>query len=198
MKKNNHVEVQSITKKDMFEKLIDKYVTEKGIIIFLGVLLFVTSMIDMLTAFTSPIFKLAETNPIYVTYGVIPLTILTFVWMYVIIKGLQKSVKMIWIFAFVMACLFLSYGHILGAQSNVKATAQYRENPELVMEKIAQLTPEIKVNSYTTFMFDRILYPYMIDVLGFFIFYYLFYQRKSERDRRISEATELLMKAKDL
>jgi hypothetical protein len=178
--------------------IVEKILTEKNIIIFLGILLFVTSMIDLYTAYTSPIFEEAETNPIYVTYGILPLTLITFLWMYIIWQGLKRSIRMTWIFAFVMACLFLIYGHILGAESNINATAQYMENPQKVLDIIHTRTAEQKIESYKTFVFDKLLIPYLIDVIGFMIFYYLFYQRKSKREKNIEEGIMLLMKGREL
>ena len=112
------------------------FTPEKIVIYILSALLGICTILDLYTAYSSPILTIAETNPLYLNYGVYALTAVNFVWMIVVIMGLKKAIKLLTLFGFVMACLLLSYGHIIGMQANIEATSLYYKNPEKVINYI--------------------------------------------------------------
>ena len=180
------------------EKKIDNIFTERNILIILGVSLLLTTILDIYTAVTSPIFKIGESNPIYLTYGLIPLTILNFIVLAVLLFGVQKSLKLSVIFCFVLGSIFLCYGHVIGSQSNIAATKIYEKNPELVTKYLQTMTKEDKMTGYKSLVFDRLLYPYLIVIIAFAFTMMIFEQRKPKREKFIQEGIKLLMKGRDL
>jgi len=173
---------------------ISEWFTDKRVVFILCALLGLATVIDLYTAYSSPIFKIAETNPIYMEYGVYPLTLLNFLIMIFIIRGMKKTIKLLTLFAFVMSCLLLSYGHILGAQSNIQATQMFHDNPQKVLDQIHSYTPEQKQSAYNDLVFNNIFIPYIISLIGFVIIFYLYDKRKPLREKYIEDGLKLIKK----
>jgi hypothetical protein len=174
------------------------WLTDKKLIYILIAVLGITTMLDLWTAYSSPIFKLAETNPLFINFGVFVLTALNFIWMVVIIIGLKKSLKLLTLFSFVMAALFLSYGHLSGMFANIEATNKYYDNPQKVLTQIKTLTAPQKTAAYNSFVIDKIVIPYGICILGFSIIFYLYHKRKPIREKYVDEAIKLLNKVREV
>lgn len=180
------------------QKWYNNFFTEKNIIILLGIILGITTIVDLYTAYTSPIFEVAETNPIFIAYGILPLTIMNFVYMGFLLYGMKKSIKLSWIYGFVLATIFISFGHVLGAQSNIEATGKYNYNPEKVMEAINNTTDAERIDFYTNFVMTKLFIPFTLSFIGLLITYYLFDLRRPEREKYIDEGIDLIMKGKKL
>lgn len=170
---------------------------ERYIIWALAALLGITTIFDLFTAFSSPIFVLAETNILFLNFGIFALTGVNFIYMLIIIAGLKHSEKWFMIFAFVMACLLLSYGHVLGGISNITSTNKYLENPEKITEQINTFTKEQKSAYYNTFVFNNIFVPYVICLIGFSIILQLHKMRTPKRETHLHKAIEEFNKWKD-
>jgi hypothetical protein len=174
------------------------FTPEKIVIYILSALLGICTILDLYTAYSSPIFTIAEANPLYMNYGVYALTAVNFVWMVVVIMGLKKAIKLLTLFGFVMACLLLSYGHIIGMQANMEATSLYYQNPEKVMNYIKyNITEETKTQEYNEVVINKIFIPYIISLIGFIIIFYLYNKRKPIRDKYVDDAIKLLNKIKE-
>lgn len=174
------------------------FTPEKIVIYILSAVLGITTILDLYTAYSSPIFTIAETNPLFMNFGVGVLTAVNFVWMIVVIRGLKKSIKLLSLFGFIMACLLLSYGHIVGMQANIEATSIYYKNPEKVTNYIMyNMTAEDKAQIYNTTVMDKIFIPYVISLIGFIIIFYLYNKRKPIRDKYVDDAIKLLNKVKE-
>jgi hypothetical protein len=169
---------------------------EQWIVIGLSAVLGLTTIFDLYTAYSSPIFHIAETNPIFLQFGEIALTAINFVYMIVLIRMLKKSVKWAWLFAGVMAALLLSYGHVMGGLANVESTNLYLSDPDFYMAKILNATTEDKISHYNIFAITTILVPYIISLTGFVIIMYLYEKRKPQREKYVDEAIRLLQKWK--
>jgi hypothetical protein len=155
------------------------------------------TIFDLWTAFSSPLFHLLETNPLYLTYGVWPLTILNFIWIAILIIGMKKAFKLFTLFSVIMATLFIGYGHILGGMANLDATKLYYTDNEKVMEYAEKATTQQKMDSYYEFVFERIMYPYLLCIIGFTIIFFLYKLRKPKRDKYVDEICRLAAKIRE-
>lgn len=174
------------------------FTPEKIVIYILSAVLGITTILDLYTAYSSPIFSIAETNPLFINFGVGALTAVNFIWMIIVIRGLKKSIKLLTLFGFVMACLLLSYGHIVGMMANVEATGLYYKNPEKVTNYILyNMTATDKAQIYNDTVINKLFIPYIISVVGFIIIFYLYNKRKPIRDKYVEQATKLLNKIKE-
>lgn len=179
------------------EQYLNNIFTERNILYTISAALIVTTIIDLYTAYTSPIFKIAESNPIYLTYGLLPLTIANIIVLGIFMFGIKKTLKLTMIFVFVLGSIFLSYGHLIGANSNIEATKIYEKNPEVVTTYLQTMTKEQKIAGYTDLVLNRLLYPYMLVVIAFALTMIIFEQRKPQRQKYIDEGIKLLLKGKE-
>ena len=176
---------------------INDWFDERKIIYIMCAIIALTTIYDLITAFSSPVFHVLETNPLYLTYGVWPLTIINIIWIVILITGLKKSYKLFTIFSFVMATLFISYGHFLGAQANIDATHQYFQNTTRVMDIVEHTTTQQKMDSYYAFVFEKIIYPYTLSIIGFLVIFSLYKKRKPIRDKYVDEICRLASKIRE-
>jgi len=176
---------------------VQKYITERNLLFLLIGLLLITSVLDIYTAFTSPIFELAETNPIYVITGSkVPLLILTVLITIWIIKSLSKSISIIKIFLFTIATTYLIIGHSVGMYSNIAATNEYEINQTAVIERVNQYDTKAKFKSYSLVIGIAMLLPMLVSVLAFMIAMVFYNKRKPERERVIDDIYKLSIKLK--
>jgi len=172
-------------------------VTERRILIAFTVLLLVTTVADMYTALTSPVFQIAETNPIYVyTNSIWPLIAMTLFITSWIIVNLSKRISLTKIFLFCMLSLYLSVGHGFGAYSNIKATEQYEQDTEGFVERIGEVTVQEKVNAYFLVVGFIMLMPLVISSIAFTAALWIYDKRKPKREKIMDKIYELAVQLK--
>lgn len=168
--------------------------TERNLLIVLAGILILTTIIDIYTAFSSPIFEEAELNPLYVLTGSkIPPLILTVILTTWIIRNLKTSISLYKIFTFSLLAIYLIAGHIFGIYSNTVSTQQYLENPEEVTEYLKQNNESTEQKLINSFMaLGLIMFiPFMFSSLAFFITVYFFNKRKGKRSKIMDEIYNL-------
>jgi len=171
---------------------LSKHITENKLLWGLIVLLLLSTLLDIYTAYSSPIFELAETNPIYVITGSkAPLLIANVVVLIWIARNLTRSVSIFKIFVFSLAAIYLSTGHLVGAYANITSTNEYNENPEKVMAQIEQYSVKDKFTAYTWIVGLAILLPILLSITAFSIAMFFFNKRKSQREKVIDEIYKL-------
>lgn len=174
---------------------LKKYITEKNLLyLFIGILI-ITTIADIYTALTSPVFKIAEANPIYMLTGsVIPLLIMTIFITLWIIKHLSGSISILRIFMFCMFTVYLSVGHGFGVWSNITATNNYQENPEQYMETAEGYEVKDKFSAYMILVGVVMLLPIMVSIVAFYVAIYFYEKRQPKREKIINKVCKLTRK----
>lgn len=107
-------------------------------LIIIGVLA-VTTILDMTTAFKSPIFEVAETNPFYIQFksviALVSITLIATIWM---LYRLKKALSIGTIFAMCLSIIYLSAGHLIGTYSNVNMEKNYNGMVEFKADDYTQ------------------------------------------------------------
>ncbi len=172
-----------------------KYITEKNLLyLFIGIL-FITTVADIYTALTSPIFEIAEANPIYVFTGsVIPLLVINIVVLIWFIRSLRNSISIFKIFFFCMITLYLSVGHGFGIWSNITATNSYQENPEQYIETIGEYEAKDKINAYMTLVSFVMVLPIVVSTIAFSVAMYFYEKRQPKREKIVNKICKLTKK----
>jgi hypothetical protein len=175
---------------------IKKHITERNLVYLLISILVITTLIDIFTAVSSPIFEIGETNPIYLLFGknvffLILVSTIATIW---IIKKLNKSLSVTHIFIFTLITIYLSTGHLVGAYSNISATQAYEENPEKTTKLINSITPKEKIVYYQIIVLTFMIYPYVTAMAAFSITLYFFNKRKPEREKIVDNICKLTVK----
>ncbi|KKM19354.1 hypothetical protein LCGC14_1656540 [marine sediment metagenome] len=169
-----------------------KWITETRVMWAIAITLIATTIIDMYTAFTSPVFFIAETNPIFLLFGsrgpLVLITIFATIW---IITTINKSISLFRLYVFSLIFIYLSFGHLLGAYSNIVATQKYEQNATQVLELYEETTTKEKIKSYNLIVGIFMLLPVGLSVLAFFITNWLYHRRKPERDKLTIEIKKL-------
>ncbi len=174
-----------------------KPLSEKQVLLILVTILIITTIADMYTAFSSPIFKIGETNPIYVyTNSIWPLVALTILLTSYIINNLRKRLSLFKIFIATMMTLYLSLGHSFGAWSNITSTEEYYEDPELFVERIETITVSQKVEIYFILVGIVMLMPIFISGVAFVVAFFIYNKRKPVRDKITDKIYELAVRLK--
>lgn len=172
-----------------------KYMTEKNLLYLLIGILIITTIIDMYSALSSPIFKIAESNPIYLFTGsVAPLLVMNILVVIWIAANLKRSISISKIFLFCMLTLYLSLGHGVGVWANITATNDYKENPEQFIEKIQEYDVKDKVNSYLWMVSIVMILPLVVSFIAFSIAIYFYEKRQPKRNRIIYDICKLTRK----
>lgn len=174
---------------------LKKYMTEKNLLkLFIG-LIIVTTIADIYTALSSPIFSIAEMNPIYILTGsVVPLLVINVLVVVMIARTLRKSISITKIFIFCMFTLYLSLGHGFGVWSNISATNDYEAHPQKYIEKIEQYDVKDKITSYVILMGLIMLLPIFISFTAFFVAMYFYEKRQGKREKIITKICKLTNK----
>ncbi len=167
-------------------------ITEKKILWTLIVLLFVTTIADLWTAFGSPVFKISESNPLFLLEGgIVTLLILTTLITVFLIRTLFKSISLTKLFIVFMFTIYLCAGHILGATTNIRATQNYYEAPEEYVESMKQLTTDDKMQSYFWLVGLFMLLPIILSSIAFALAHKIYELRKSKREQIVDKIFEL-------
>ncbi len=174
---------------------LKKYITEKNLVYLLIFTLVTTTIVDIYTALTSPIFFMAETNPIYILTGsILPLLLLNIVTIVWFSRNIKNSISIPKIFVFCMITIYLSAGHLFGAWSNITATKQYQENPEEFVEMVEEYDAKEKINAYMIFVGVVMVLPIVISFIAFSIAMYFYRKRQPKRDKIVNQICKLTRK----
>jgi len=151
------------------------WITENRVFWILSMLLIAATAVDIYTAISSPIFEIAEANPIFLFTGSMTfLTIINIGITYWIIKSLKNTISLQKIFFIVMITLYLSLGHLIGASSNILATDNYEANPEEFIAQHERITTTQKTMSYFAlvglFMIIPMVFAYISFLVAFMFF----------------------------
>ncbi len=172
-----------------------KIITERNLLLLLVSLLLIASLIDIYTAFTSPIFEIAEMNPIYVLTGskgpLIIVSILVTVW---IIKSIYSSISIFKIFLFTLMTIYLIFAHSVGIYMNNLATEQYYENPEEVIKQTSEYKPKDKFINYSILMGLVMMIPVIFSMIAFHVTMVFYNSRKPKREKIIDDVYKLTHK----
>ena len=162
--------------------------SEKQVLYALIFILIASTVIDIYTALSSPVFLIAETNPIYLlTNSVIPLLVTAVLVTAWIIVNLNNRISLIKIFVFSMISLYLSVGHGFGAWSNIYATDQYEQDKEGFIESVKDIDVRTKITSYSMFVGVVMFMPILISIAAFYITMFFYNKRKSKREKVIDD-----------
>ena len=174
---------------------LKKYITEKNLVYLLIFTLVATTIVDIYTALRTPIFQIAETNPIYVLTGsILPLLLLNIIIIIWFGRSIKNSISIPKIFVFCMITIYLSAGHLLGAWSNITATEQYQENPEEFIGIVKEYNAKEKINSYMIFVGVVMVLPIVISFIAFSIAMYFYGKRQPKRDKIVNKICKLTKK----
>ncbi len=182
-------------------KNLTKYLTDKNLLYTLVGILLLSTFLDIYTAFTSPMFEIAETNPIYILTGSkAPLLIITFIITAWIIISLKSSISLHKIFAFSLITIYLTFGHSVGVYSNTLATDIYEETEtdetaraELI-EEYQNYDVKEKFISYTVLVGLVIMLPYTLSFIAFAITMYFYSKRMPQREKIIDDIYKSIKK----
>ncbi len=174
---------------------LKKYITEKNLLYsFIGVLI-ITTIADVYTALSSPVFEIAEANPIYLLTGsVVPLLVMTVFITIWFARNLTNSISIGKIFMFCMLTIYLSVGHGFGVWSNITATNQYQENPEEYIENIEVYEVKDKVTAYFILVGIVMMLPIVVSLIAFTIAMYFYEKRQPKRDKIVDKICGLTKK----
>lgn len=175
---------------------LKQYITEKNLLYLLIFILLTTTFIDIFTALKNPIFRLGESNPIYLITGKNALffTVLVLIITFYMILRLKKSISLPAIFIFTLVTIYASIGHIGGAISNIRGEKMYNENPEEIIKYYQSVSNEEKYTSYFTFVFIYMILPVLASFLAFITALYFHRQRQPEREKIIDKIQKLTFK----
>jgi len=169
-------------------------VTEKQIVWTLLILIVISTIVDLYTAVSSPIFEIAEANPLYVYTGSITLTVMAgIVVVFFIFRRFLNAVSLPTIFGYTLICLYIIGGHAFGTWTNISATSTYYENPEETIQKIEAVSDGVRVQSYGLLMLILFV-PVVIAVVAFTVSYKIFLLRRPKREQLLAEVVKLVNK----
>lgn len=87
------------------------------------------------------------------------------------------------IFLFCMLTFYLSVGHVVGAWSNITATAQYEEDTAKFVEYIEKVTVKQKLTAYVYIVGLAMILPILISSIAFSVAMFFYNKRKSKREK---------------
>ncbi len=173
-------------------------ITENTLFYLLIGILLLATFLDIYTAFTSPIFEIAEVNPIYVLTGSkVPLLIVTLIVTIWIVSNLNKSISLPRIFLFTSITLFLTFGHVVGVYANTVSTNQYMETESdpaaraEIIEQYQNHDMKSKLINYSLIVGVIVGLPFILTTISFVIAMYFHNQRKSKREKIMDEIYNL-------
>lgn len=163
-----------------------RWINQTSVLWVMMLVLITTTGIDMYTAFSSPIFDIAETNPIFLFIGTKTLVVLTVLITFFLFYKLKTLLSLPMLYTFSLLILYSSMLHLVGAMTNISATSAYLADPEMFVQAIESVSDTQKVQSYMIIVSFGLV-PYLLAVIAFYVSYYLFLQRKGNRDKIILE-----------
>jgi len=170
---------------------------EKYMMLSLLFLIMVTSIIDLITAFLGP-HEIAEINPIYLLTGNFwILMVINFLVMFWFIKSLYQKISLPKIFFLVIILLFLSFAHIFGAYSNIKATRIYDTQPEAFEAYYETTTTSHQYYEYFKIVSVIMIIPIFLSLISFMISYKIFEWRQPKRELIVEEIIKLSKKLEE-
>ena len=174
---------------------LKKYITEKNLVYLLIFVLVATTIVDIYTALRSPIFEIAEVNPIYILTGsVMPLLLLNLIIVIWFSRNIKNSISIPKIFVFCLITIYLSAGHLFGAWSNITVTKEYQENPEEFVEAVKEYDAKEKINAYMIFVGAVMVLPIVISFIAFSIAMYFYKKRQPKREKIVNQICKLTRK----
>ena len=172
--------------------------TEKKIVYSMMVGVILTTILDLGTALSSPIFKLAEANPIYLLTGgsslLLFITIGFTVW---ILYKLKSAISLDMIFLTTLLSLYLMFGHTIGALSNVSSTVEYHKNPEETIKQLEGYTVKEKLTVYSLVVVAFLMLPALFAFGAYYFTKKLWFQREGKREAIAWQIKKLAKKLTD-
>jgi len=173
---------------NLLQKWNNYHMNENTLLWILIGAMIISTIADMYTALSSPIFYIAETNPIYLLTGsTLPLIAMSIFVIYFFYTKLSKSISLYMIYFFTLLSVVLVALHGFGAWSNISAYEQYESNPELYVESVSEISTGTKLTYYVTFV--GILFSLLLGMplIAFWVTMKFFHQRKPKRDKIVDE-----------
>lgn len=163
--------------------------SERTVVYIVIGILILTTLGDIYTALRNPaLFKIAETNPIYIVTGSpVPLLIINVIVVLWFLTSLKKSISIIKIFTFTLMAIYLSLGHGFGIWSNLTATEAYVEDPVAFVEDYTGTTEAERVSSYFLFVGIIMMMPIIVSFIAFYLTIFFYQNRKSKREKIMDE-----------
>ena len=164
---------------------------------FLIGILLLSTFLDIYTAFTNPVFELAETNPIYVLTGSkLPLLAITIVFTIWVMKNAWKSISIPKLFTFVSVMVYMIFAHGVGVYANWNTEQAYNENPEAMLEAIENYNTGEKIQTYSMIVGFLVMIPFILGFLSFWITMFFYDKRKPKRDKITDKIFKLVWELK--
>ena len=168
---------------------------EKIIYTSLFSILMLTTIIDLYTALKSPIFRIAESNPIILlTHSVTILVILTIIISWFVFKIAYTAFRYPKLFIGIIGILYISLGHLGGAYSNIIAHEKYLKDPEATIQEYQNMQVKEKASYYFSFVFVIIVIPLIVAYSTFMLVLSIFHEREGKREKLVHHAHDLLKK----
>ncbi len=177
---------------------LKKYITEKNVmLLFIGMIV-ITTIADIYSALTSPVFFIAETNPIYILTGsVVPLLVINALVVVWITINLRKSISITKIFVICMITVYLTLGHGFGVWSNISATNDYEEHPDKYIQMVQEYDTNDKIMSYLLLVGIVMIMPIVVSMIAFIVAMYFYEKRQGKRNRIITKIWKLSRELKN-
>lgn len=169
--------------------------TERNIYITLAIILLLTTVIDIVTAVSSPVFEIAEINPIYVLTRSV-LVMLSFSLLIVgffIIRSLTR-ISMLGIFTYMMLFVYISAAHLFGAYSNVTSHQDFQADPEGYTEQVQAISSNDKINAYMLVIGLLFMMPMFLSGIAAYLTQRIYNFRQPKRERLVELSYNLLHK----
>lgn len=164
---------------------------------FLIAVLLLSTFLDIYTAFTNPVFELAETNPIYVLTGSkLPLLAVTFLFTAWVIKNIRGSISIPRLFTFVSVTIYMIFAHGVGVYANWNTEQAYNENPQQVLEAIEDYNVKERIGTYSLIVGFLVLAPFILGFTSFWITMFFYDKRKPKRDKITDKIFKLVWELK--
>ena len=180
---------------------IDDRVKERYVIGGLILLLLFTISIDVWTAVRVPDILIQELNPIYIMSGNLYILIfINIITLAYLSYTLIKKVSLAKIYIIIIMTIFMMFGHMFGAYSNLEASKQYTTEPEAFVEKYSgENAPSdtSKMGKYFLITFYIILLPIGLSILSFVLAHKIYVWRQPKRDKMVDEMCKLARKLED-
>lgn len=187
---------------------------QKKLFWFFGIVLVLSTLVDLLSAVGTPIFKLVESNPLWLlTNSKWPLYVGNVLVLWYLFKMYRRALNVYSIYIVLLAGSFLSVGHLVGAYTNIEAydgfVEQYgyieeipvnsgaetvafiEQQNELALdayeEEQERVTPIQKLKSYLSVLGVFMLLPLFISYFVFIATMRVYNERQPEREKIINQ-----------
>jgi hypothetical protein len=177
---------------------LDKQTKEKLLLWFIFFILICSTGLDLWTAFNTPLYEIAEINPVYLLTGNIwVLIIINIVFVIYFIYMMQKKLSLAKIFFVTIMIAYMSFGHFFGAYSNIRTEAIYEKDPGVFEERHAQVTKQAAAGHYFNIMFVVVVLPAWLSIGSFVIAHKIYMWRRDRREQIISQIEYLVKELGD-